>query len=75
MASDLEGFVAHLESTPADQQIVSRAATPEQITALAAQLGFTVTVQELRQVSRELCAPWWPWSEKGHAWRRSFFRC
>lgn len=74
MASELEGFVDHLECTPGDQQRLSMATTPAQITALAAELGFTVTVQELRQVSRELCAPWWPWSEKGNAWRRSFFR-
>jgi hypothetical protein len=73
MTSALEAFIDALERSPEHQQRVSEATTPEQITALAADLGCLVSTQDLRAVSRDLCATWWPWSEKGHAWRRAFF--
>lgn len=73
MASALEMFVDAVERSHEHQQRVSVATTPDQITALAAELGCSVSIQDLRAVSRDLCATWWPWSEKGHAWRRAFF--
>ncbi|QNI66374.1 Nif11-like leader peptide family natural product precursor [Synechococcus sp. BMK-MC-1] len=73
MTSALETFVDALERSPEHQQRVSEATTPEQITALAADLDYSVSARDLRAVSRDLCATWWPWSEKGHAWRRGFF--
>ena len=73
MTSALEAFIDALERSPEHQQRVSEAPTPQQIEALADDLGYSVSAQDLRVVSRDLCAPWWPWSEKGRAWRRTFF--
>ena len=61
MASALEAFIDALELSPERQQRVSEATTPHQITALAADLGYSVSAQDLRAVSRDLCATWWPW--------------
>lgn len=62
-----------LENSLDYQKLVSEMTAPKQIVALAIDLGYSVSVKDLRNVSRDLCAPWWPWSQKGNAWRRAFF--
>ena len=69
----LVDFVRSLEASPALQQRVSQAQSPEPILALAAELGYSISRADLRAASRDLAANFWPWAAKGHAWRRAFF--
>ena len=71
MASALEAFIDALERSPEHQQRVSEATTPEQITALAADWGYSVSAQDLRAVSRDLCATWWDYTANASSRARS----
>lgn len=71
--SDLVAF-AQLASTEGvlQAQLVATT-TPEEIVALARSRGFTFTVAELRDYSRNLGAPHWPWANRSDQARRQFF--
>ncbi len=56
------------------QSQVKAAVAPKQIIELAASKGYEISYSELRSWSKELNAPYFPWSEMGHEWRRNFFR-
>ena len=71
--SALVRFVAHAEESPHLQQRLRGSAHVSQVIELAAECGFVLSLEELRSASKELCAPWWPWAGRGHAWRRTFF--
>jgi len=71
--SDLRSFVAAAELDCVLQQQLNAAPSPAAIVELAEEQGFLIAIKELRAASRDLCAPWWPWTEKGRAWRRAFF--
>lgn len=73
MDSDLIAFVACVDQDTEIQALVGAAATPQEILDLAASRAFVVELDALRQASRELSAPYWPWAAKGTVWRRQFF--
>ncbi len=55
------------------QSQVKAAVTPKHIIELAASKGCEISHSELRSWSKELTAPYFPWSEMGNEWRRNFF--
>ena len=71
--SALVRFVAHAEESPHLQQRLRGSAHASQVVELAAECGFVLSLEELRKASKELCAPWWPWSGRERAWCRAFF--
>ena len=71
--STLVPFVAHAEESPQVQQRLRGLVHAIQVIDLAVDCGFALSLEELRSASRDLCAPWWPWSGRGHDWRRAFF--
>jgi hypothetical protein len=73
MDPGLIAFVACADQDPELQALIAAAATPQQILDLAAGHGWVFDPAVLRQASRELSAPYWPWAAKGTSWRRQFF--
>ena len=73
MDPSLIAFVACADQYSELQALLAAAATPQAILDLAAGRGFAVEWDALRQASRELSAPYWPWAAKGTSWRRQFF--
>lgn len=73
MDSGLIAFVTCADQDPELQALIAGAASPQQILDLAAVRGCVVELEVLRQASRELSAPYWPWAAKGTSWRRQFF--
>ncbi|QNI65433.1 putative nif11-like leader peptide domain protein [Synechococcus sp. A15-44] len=71
--SALRSWVAACNSRSDLQQAIRRCTSPQEIIDLAAGDGYGISLKALRSCSRELTAPYWPWSEKGHVWRRAFF--
>ena len=71
--SELVCFVAHAEESPHLQQRLRGSAHASQVIELAAECGFVLSLEELRKASKELNAPWWPWSGREHSWCRAFF--
>lgn len=72
MAKGLLGFVTAVEASPELREAVSGASAQE-IVALAASAGYLFTLEELRVLSRELAATYWPWAGKGREFRRDYF--
>ena len=66
-------FCKHLEDNDSLKEQIAKASNPSQIIELAKSNGFVITVEELRIWSRELKAPYFPWAQMGHEWRRKFF--
>ena len=71
--SALLRFAAHAEESPHLQQRLRGSAHASQVIELAAECGFVLSLEELREGFKELCAPWWPWSGREPAWCRGFF--
>ncbi len=67
-------FVRRVDSDPELQRLLASASSPEVIIGVAAENGYSFAVQDLRQMSRDLSAPYWPWAAKGHAFRRAWFQ-
>jgi predicted ribosomally synthesized peptide with nif11-like leader len=70
---ELSSFCRQLDANPFLAQQVKDSNTPEQIVSIASLAGFQISTNELRKSSRELSAPYFPWSGKGHKFRREFF--
>jgi len=66
-------FCKLLEQDKALQLKVKEAKHPKQIIEFAASCGCIVSSRELRLWSKELTAPYFPWSQMGNEWRRKFF--
>ena len=66
-------FCKHLDNDDSLKEQIAKASSPSQIIELAKSNGFVITVEELRIWSRELKAPYFPWAQMGHEWRRKFF--
>ena len=73
MDSSLIAFVARADQNSELQALLASAASPQEILDLAASRGFAVESDALRQASRDLSAPYWPWAAEGTRWRRLFF--
>jgi len=73
MDPGLIAFAACADQDSELQALLALAASPQEILDLAASRGFAVESDALRQASRELSAPYWPWAAKGTRWRRQFF--
>ena len=73
--SALVPFVAHAEESPQLQQRLRDSAHAIHVIDLAVDCGYALSLEELRLASRDLCAPWLPWSGRGRDWRRAFFHC
>ncbi len=71
--SSLTDFVRSVEASRDMQAMIAGASGLDQILDVASREGFSFTAQDLRAVSRDLSAPYWPWAAKGHAFRRQFF--
>ena len=56
------------------QSKTKEATTVNQIIEIAVSNGCEISYNELRFWSKELKAPYFPWSEKGNEWRRNFFK-
>jgi predicted ribosomally synthesized peptide with nif11-like leader len=69
----LKDFVRRVEADPELQVALAACDGPEGIVQIAASVGLVISRDDLRSVSRELSAPYWPWAAKGHQWRRAFF--
>jgi hypothetical protein len=60
-----------------DSEAASRirsAANPEEIVAIASQVGLPISVGVLRTNCWELQADHWPWARESGRWRIEFFR-
>jgi hypothetical protein len=66
-------FVRKVESDVDLQRAIRVCSSPAEIERIAEDLGVPIVRQQLRDASSDLCAPWWPWAEKGSSWRRAFF--
>ena len=71
--ASLMAFVRSVEASGELQALIAGASGLDQILDVASREGFSFTAQDLRAVSRDLSAPYWPWAAKGHAFRRQFF--
>lgn len=71
--SELFRFTAHAEESPHLQKRLRGSAHVSQVIELAAECGFVLSLEELRKASKELVAPWWPWTGRERAWCRAFF--
>ena len=67
-------FCQLLENDKNLQYQVKSAINPKEIVDLAQSLGHDFTNNELRIWSKELSAPYFPWSQMGDEWRRNFFK-
>jgi len=67
-------FIKSLSESVESQKKVKTADNPHQILEIASSMGYEIKLEELRVWSRELCADYFPWAQKGHQWRRDFFR-
>ena len=70
----LLAFCKELEVNNTLQSQVKESKSPDQIIEIAASIGHEISIKDLRFWSRELSAPYFPWSEMGHTFRRNFFR-
>lgn len=62
------------EDDPHLQARIALSESPQQLITIAAEAGVQLPLQELRETSRELSAPYWPWASKGNSYRRMFFK-
>jgi len=70
---ELLSFCRQLDASPILAQQVKDSKAPEEIVAVASSAGFQISTNELRRSSRDLSAPYFPWSGKGTKFRRQFF--
>ena len=70
----LTDFCKLLEGSNNLQSQVKEARSPEQIIEIAESEGHEISKEDLRFWSKELAAPYFPWSQRGDEWRRTFFR-
>jgi len=74
MASDQFYLFAALASFSSDvQEKLRRVQTPEAIVSLAAEHGYTITLEQLSHYAHRLNGDHWIWVHKGDAWRDQFF--
>ena len=71
--SEIKKFIDIIEKDESMQTNAKRANTPDQIIQIAESVGINISMKQLRFWSKELKAPYFPWSEKGDQWRRKFF--
>ena len=71
--SEIKKFIDIIEKDESMQTNVKGANTPDQIIQIAESVGINISMKQLRFWSKELKAPYFPWSEKGDQWRRKFF--
>ena len=72
-SSEIIEFASLLDKDERLQELVKTAKVPERIIEIAESAGIKISMKQLRFWSRELKAPYFPWAEKGHLWRREFF--
>ena len=70
----LTALSRHLITNPETASRVRSAANPEEIVAIASQVGFPISVGVLRANRWELQADHWPWAKESGRWRIEFFR-
>jgi hypothetical protein len=70
----LTAFSRHLCADSKAAIRVRSAANPEEIVAIASDLGFLISVDVLRSNRWELQADHWPWARESGRWRIQFFR-
>ena len=70
----LTALSRHLITNPETASRVRSAANPEEIVAIASDLGFLISVDVLRSNLWELQADHWPWARESGRWRIEFFR-
>lgn len=70
---DIKRFAVRVERDPALRRSVAVASSPSSLVGLAASLGLSITTGDLRRASRDLAAPYWPWSARGRQHRYLFF--
>ena len=73
-SDSLVAFCNLLEKSRDLQAKVKAAVNPQQVIDIAASTGHEITYVELRVLSRELSAEYFPWAGKGHELRRNFFK-
>ena len=71
--NELKKFINILEKDGSMQAKTRGANTPDEIIQIAKSAGYNISMKQLRFWSKELKAPYFPWSEKGDQWRRNFF--
>ena len=72
-SNELTEFCRTLAKDQALQLQVKNAGDPHEIIQIAAANGYKLSKPELRRWSKELTAPYFPWSEMGSEWRSNFF--
>lgn len=70
----LTAFSRHLCTDSEAASRVRSAANPEEIVAIASDLGYLISVDVLRSTRWELQADHWPWAKESGRWRVQFFR-
>lgn len=72
--SQLTAFSRHLYTDSEAAGRVRSAANPEEIVAIASELGYLISLDVLRTNRWELQADHWPWARESGRWRVQFFR-
>lgn len=70
----LTAFSRHLSSDAQAAARVKASENPSQIVAIAAELGFSISLDALRSRLWDLQADHWPWAGESGRWRIRFFR-
>ena len=70
----LAAFCALLDADADLQARMKAAQNPQEVVEIASSLGLEISPAELRIWSRELSAAYFPWTGKGHEYRRDFFK-
>jgi predicted ribosomally synthesized peptide with nif11-like leader len=70
----LTAFSRHLCTDSEAASRVRSSANPEEIVAIASDLGYLISVEALRSNRWELQADHWPWARESGRWRVQFFR-
>lgn len=74
MASDQLYLFAALAAFSRDiQDRLRQVQAPEAIVSIAAENGFSITLEQLRYYAASLNGDHWIWAHKSQAWRERFF--
>ena len=67
-------FCQILDQSPELQNKTRDAKSPQELVAIAREVGLTISVSDLAKAAGALSASYWPWSGKGFGARKAFFR-
>lgn len=73
-SKDLVKLCALLDADVELQARTKAAQNPQELSDITNSIGLEISIDELRVWSRDLSAAYFPWTGKGHEYRRNFFK-